>query len=60
MGDVIDFRSYSDDKVLLVMNKPCPRPFHNEEYVKNHNCSRCGVSVKLTNHPSFGKEKWYG
>jgi hypothetical protein len=60
MGEVIDFKSWADDNEILLLTDPCPRPFHNEDYVRDLECRRCWVKVELTTHPSFDSPRWYG
>ncbi len=62
MGDLVSLDHYRENKKLVVMNEPCPRPFHNKEYILKDRCERCIVSVRLVNHPSMAGEspRWYG
>lgn len=65
MGDVVSFNHYKFMREVVVMNLPCERPFHRDEYVlalAQKRCERCNVDVKRVSHPSFpdGVERWHG
>jgi hypothetical protein len=60
MGHVISFQAYKDHKKMVVMEEPCERPFHREEYVVGSHCYFCEVKVTSATHPSFEGSRWYG
>lgn len=64
MGDVVSFFHYSFLREVVIMNEPCPRPFHHRPYVlnlKENRCERCNISVRLQDHPSMQDgPQWYG
>lgn len=60
---VVSFMHYKYLRRIVVMDEPCDRPFHKDDYVlalKEKRCGRCNINVKRQHHPSMDEPRWYG